>query len=370
MNSRFHGPAFVHRSHLTEPCSERFGQSRGTGFTLVELLVVIAIIGVLIGLLLPAVQQAREAGRRSACANNFKQMGLAMHGYAGLQSSPRFPPCSKPCSNGTWWANAALYLPAPHVSMLPFVEQQMLFDQFKFDRWLWGANATHDPPNTSDNQNAQVVNKPVGAFRCPSSPPYPGRPTNNVAWNMGSTIYWDNTAVNGPLQRRIDTDFTDVSDGLSKTILASETIPGDGNGSVFTYPRDMLHSISIGAVTTPVMPPQAQIDAVGQAAEAAMNAGAPSGHKGTMGDNWACSAWLWTNYNTVAPPNWTYPTSTTAASSAWIIGVNGIFPARSYHAGGVVATMCDGSTRFITDGVNLLAYQRLGSRNDGQVINE
>ena len=103
---------------------------------------------------------------------------------------------------------------------------------------------------------------------------------------------------------------------------------------------------------------------------AAMNAGAPSGHKGTMGDNWACSAWLWTNYNTVAPPNWTYPTSTTAASSAWIIGVNGIFPARSYHAGGVVATMCDGSTRFITDGVNLLAYQRLGSRNDGQVINE
>ncbi len=185
---------------------------------------------------------------------------------------------------------------------------------------------------------------------------------------MGSTIYWENSALNGPIQRKAEAPFTEITDGLSKTILASEIIPGDGSGGAFTYPRDMLHSIGISAVTTPVMPPQSQIDAVGQAAEKAMNAGAPSGHKSTMGDNWACSGWLWSCYNTVAPPNWSYPTSTTAASSAWIIGVNGIFPARSYHAGGVVAAMCDGSTRFIDNNVNLTTYQRLGSRNDGQVV--
>ncbi|NBS32485.1 MAG: DUF1559 domain-containing protein [Planctomycetia bacterium] len=344
--------------------------SKPGGFTLIELLVVIAIIGVLVGLLLPAVQQAREAARRASCTNNFKQMGLAAHNYASIQSTPQFPPGSKPCDNGAWWRNAALYLPSAHVSMLPYVEEVALFDRFRFDCWLWGANATHDPPGTTGNQNGQVVNKQIAGWRCSSSPPYPNKPTTNIAWNMGSTIYWDHSAMNGPIQRKTETPFTEITDGLSKTILASEIIPGDGSGAAFTYPRDMLHSIGISAVTTPVMPPASQIDAVGQAAENAMNAGAASGHKSTMGDNWACSAWLWSCYNTVAPPNWSYPTSTTAASSAWIIGVNGIFPARSYHAGGVVVAMCDGSTRFINDNVNLTTYQRLGSRNDGQVVGD
>jgi len=340
---------------------------RRRGFTLVELLVVIAIIAVLIGLLLPAVQSAREAARRSACTNNVRQLGLGLHSYASGRRGI-FPRAGEPRTNGTWWQSASLYLPSVHVATLPYIEQAALNDSFNYDHWIDGANSTHDPPGVT-NTNGNVTNRLVSTFICPSSPPFGGNsasPSNNYAWNVGSTIYWDSTLQNGPIQQRATTPFSDIPDGMSKTILLSEMLPGDNNGGVFSYPRDMLHSVSIAAITTPVMPPASQVEALAQANVAAM--AAVGAHHSNLADRWARNAFMWTLYNTVAPPNWHAPTSHAGGSGAWLIGLNGVFPARSFHAGGVTAVMADGSVSFLNNAIDLVAYQRLGGRNDGQAV--
>jgi len=337
------------------------------GFTLVELLVVIAIIAVLIGLLLPAVQAARESARRSACSNNIRQLGVGIHAYASSRNSV-FPRAGEPRNNGTWWRAASLYLPSLHVATLPYIEQGTLFDNFNYDHWIDGANATHDPPGVS-NTNGSVTSRLVGTFICPTSPPFGGNsaaPSNNYAWNVGSTIYWDNALQNGPIQQRSTTAFSDIPDGLSKTILLSEMLPGDNNGSVFSYPRDMLPGVSIAAITTPVMPPREQVDALAQANIAAM--GSVGAHHSNLADRWARTAFMWTLYNTVAPPNWEAPTSHPGGSGAWLIGVDGVYPARSFHAGGVNAVMADASVLFLSNAIDLVTYQRLGGRNDGQTV--
>ena len=96
-------------------------QTRRRAFTLVELLVVIAIIGILIGMLLPAVQMVREAARRTSCLNNIKQLGLAVHNY---HDTKRFIPPSRPADNFLAWP----------VSLMPYLEQNNLYDAFDVDR--------------------------------------------------------------------------------------------------------------------------------------------------------------------------------------------------------------------------------------------
>jgi hypothetical protein len=203
----------------------------------------------------------------------------------------------------------------------------------------------------------------VPGFRCPSDAPRV-TPGVNYVWNTGSTIHWDNAAMNGPVQRSKITKLGSITDGLSKTILLSETLTGDNSAASFTFPRDMLYSVPTSSITTPVMPPQSQVDALGAAAEAAMNGGAASGHRSSVGDYWHYNTVATTTYNTVAPPNWRYPTSTPAASTAWLIGADGVYPARSAHGSGVTAAMCDGAVLFIPNEIDYTVYQRLGGRND------
>ncbi|NLX96760.1 MAG: DUF1559 domain-containing protein [Rhodopirellula sp.] len=144
------------------------------GFTLVELLVVIAIIGILIALLLPAVQAAREAARRSQCTNNMKQLGLALHNY--LDAHKVFPPAG---INYGWARNATNPLGPTEsilnlngwVLVLPYVEQQALYDQYDFR--MPASIFTLNPPTgtpvpTQSVSNAQIVGKLVNAFLCPS----------------------------------------------------------------------------------------------------------------------------------------------------------------------------------------------------------
>lgn len=362
--------ATAHRSLATIVGRPSRGRRAVHGFTLVELLVVITIIGILIMLLLPAVQSAREASRQAQCANNLRQMGLAMHLYQDTYQT--FPRSAFSQSSGLWWNSDPLYLTSIHVAMLPYVEQVNLFGLFDPSRWIWGPSTAHDlaSPPASTNKNAVVTAVRVPTFICPTSPYHkrPNYPGNNYAWNTGSTIYWNNVKMNGPIQRARDTSVSEITDGLSNTILLSEIVPGGGNSSFFTFPRDVVGTVPLTSITTPVMPPASQLQALGQAASAALTNVSGNGMNCNMGDNWACNGNLWTTFNTVAPPNWGYPTSEPHGPGAWLLGEDGVYPARSYHAGGVNATMCDASVRFIINGIDLVTYQRLGARNDGMPV--
>jgi prepilin-type N-terminal cleavage/methylation domain-containing protein/prepilin-type processing-associated H-X9-DG protein len=126
------------------------------GFTLIELLVVIAIIGVLIALLLPAVQAAREAARRMACANNLKQLGLAAHNYHDTHGT--FPPGAVGPISPAFPQYAALKHHALGTFLLPYLEQQPLADQYRWDdSWF-------------DSPNQPVVKTPLSIWQCPSAP--------------------------------------------------------------------------------------------------------------------------------------------------------------------------------------------------------
>ena len=225
------------------------------GFTLVELLVVIAIIGMLIALLLPAVQAAREAARRMQCTNHLKQYGLAMHNYADINSfvlpwgnthpvGQAFPDAPNPRVRGTW---------VPRI--FPFIEQTALYDRYDFTR------AFHVMPNCAQNTTDETpTSARVNIYYCPSDRPgamWRGDVHNyrrgNYVVNMGNDWFWttasgvnfpykNNTAANpwrgAPFIFMHRVPMTEITDGLSNTMLLSELLMApdsdfDFRGGVF-----------------------------------------------------------------------------------------------------------------------------------------
>src|SRR4051812_12978255 len=142
---------------------------RGRGFTLIELLVVIAIIAVLIALLLPAVQAARESARRMQCTNNLKQLGLALHNFHDVNKV--FPAADDELLNSpVTGSNAWKVSWMTHI--LPYIEQQALFQTYRFDR-TWDDTTTNAVPNTGP------ITKKIPGYLCPSAPTPNTRPANN-----------------------------------------------------------------------------------------------------------------------------------------------------------------------------------------------
>ncbi|MGB9687381.1 DUF1559 domain-containing protein [Thermogutta sp.] len=338
-----------------------------SGFTLVELLVVIAIIGILIALLLPAVQAAREAARRSECTNNIKQLALAMHNYHDVYNTlPRSGYGGNDA--GRPWNNWERF--GVNVCILPFIEQKALADQFVY------------VPGTSFGTyyNGPMQRK-VPAFLCPSALPYRNvnntagwnGPGCNYAWCSGSTTYtaWGASvnSFNGMFQVRIEKPFAAVTDGLSQTIMVSEILSGDGDSSKATYPYDIFYPQGGDSVYSNIanqdFPTPAELETIGLACRN------PAGERSNNGTLWAWYPHAQVMFNTAAPPNWQYPScgGNCCPGGAHDWG-RGIIPPRSLHPGGVNVGLGDGSVRFITSTIDTLTFQKLGHASDGQPIPE
>lgn len=332
---------------------------RQRGFTLIELLVVIAIIAILIALLLPAIQQAREAARRTHCKNNLKQIGLALHNYLDVHSA--FPPsyCVVPgvttTVGGQWSAFARI---------LPYLEQANLQNLIN-----WNVNY-------STQVNVAITRVP--AYLCPSDPndvvrvnPSTGVPRDYPAsyvMNFGTwKIYDPQTGSGGdgaffPNSKMRAANFTD---GMSNTLCASEA-------KAFTpYLRNT-------ADPGPVAPASPSF-AAGLTGDGCCIG--PSLQLNTGHTEWADGLCQQSGFTTTFGPNAKIPHTVGGREYnidyvSWREGTTATrityaaLPARSYHTGMVHALLMDGSVRSISENIDLRTWQSLGTRDGGEVIGD
>ncbi len=326
---------------------------RSRGFTLVELLVVIAIIGILVALLLPAIQAAREAGRRTACMNNLRQMGLAMLNYE--TSYKVFPPSDVLVPNPSGGAPTSLGL-SVHARLLPFVEEASL-------RTLVNFSAAY---NHASNDAARTTR--VAMFVCPSdggenstSVPAPGAPTSYHA-NQGSGVVWSITTnpsdpnyalgpPNGVLIRNGGVKAADIIDGLSHTAAFAERVIGDGDNGIATEKSDTFAPGTTHPGVDKAYNDCRAMDITDLSKQGVSDVGFP---------------WLRSYHSTTIY----YHNNTPNGRSCMYPPGQIMTTATSRHTGGVNVMLCDGSARFISEDVNRPAWQALGSRNGEELVPE
>jgi prepilin-type N-terminal cleavage/methylation domain-containing protein/prepilin-type processing-associated H-X9-DG protein len=300
----------------------RRSSPKRTGFTLVELLVVIAIIGILIALLLPAVQSARESARRMQCTTNLKQWALALHGFH--DSKGQFP---KGSSNG-----AALKRQTWVMYVWPYIEQTALFSQNNFNEHFYL------PPGTVHFTMNGLCAKRVPMYLCPSDSgtidqnvgQYQ-RTRGNYVVNWGNSWYGQNPQpagaapfwnTNGNRTTPARVKSSDIIDGTSNTLFVSEyLIAKSANDN--DWRGDIHNDDGVFRFHTLLTP------------------------------------------NTSAPDlilnGWFQATNDSKMPAA--VGTQQRNAARSRHPGGVHAALCDGSVRFMSDSVALAIWQAMGTMN-------
>ncbi len=340
------------KEHAMHRFASAHGKATFRGFTLVELLVVIAIIGVLVGLLLPAVQQAREAARRMSCGNNLKQLGLALHNYHDTFS--RFPPAGV-YKNGQ--VSAAWSVQA---RLLPQIEQANLQNLIDW--------------NYDYNVQGNVARTRVPTLLCPSEvrnelrpDPKPADPNFahyplNYAVNMGEWMIFNpvqNLGGSGLFSPNGRTRFASILDGTSNTLAFAEVKAwtpylrdsGTPNGANAPLPTSVADVVAFGGSFKP-----------------------DSGHT-----EWVDARIHQTGFTTTFTPNTrvpyvsggkTYDIDFNASREGnSLTGVTyATITSRSYHPGGVGIGLADGSVRFIAQSIPLSTWRALGTIQGGEVI--
>jgi prepilin-type N-terminal cleavage/methylation domain-containing protein len=317
-----------------------------SAFTLVELLVVIAIIGVLVALLLPAVQSAREAARRMKCTNHLKQFGIALHNYADTYKV--FP--NRRGGFGGLQANRI----SPFVQLLPYLEQKNMHDRIQAGD---PADPINFPPGGPRGDASWAVwNTPPPVFRCPSDPGAITKGNSDKGHNyilcVGDQVNFVNTSTNnrGMFTRLSCRRFAEVTDGTSNTLLMSETccnVPtGNGGQSGFASGGNVkIHMAYARIGADPTNSPQVCRTVVN-----GRNYTAGTILHGRRAINWTDSPACLITFNTVLPPNG--PSCADTSSGDFGDQERAVLTPTSYHPGGVVAVMTDGSVRFFSDNIN------------------
>jgi len=319
-------------------------------FTLIELLVVIAIIAILIALLLPAVQQAREAARRSTCKNNLKQFGLALHNYHETHRCFGQMLLSGQRSGATTpWVGFS-----PQTMLLPFMDQATVYNAMNFYY------------NCEDSANTTNRAAGIGVFKCPSDPRYPiyseGHLNYYVSTGPCMGFGVTRTSQVGFFRYQQITRVADILDGTSNVIAMGERIMGSGNGTLWDIHGDVAKGIAFSPSNNTIFPSKALLDAHGTAC-ASPASGSFYTHRGSR---WMRGDETW--FNTWNTPN--SPNSDCSTGSGGHAG--GDAPstqaARSRHTGGVHVLMADGSVHFVSENIDLLKWQQLGAIADGASV--
>jgi prepilin-type N-terminal cleavage/methylation domain-containing protein/prepilin-type processing-associated H-X9-DG protein len=337
---------------------------RHAGFTLVELLVVIAVVGILVGLLLPAVQQVREAARRTDCLNNLKQIGLAIHHYEGVHK--RLPPGMNapvkaifPTSNGTWGVMGRILQYIEQGNAAVFVNLEVAYDQ---------------PPNSTSG----IPQTRIPTLMCPSDLNDTARLTTagaihswpiNYVVNQGTWFVWNpDTGEGGDGVFHPNSTFglAGIGDGTSNTLMTSES-------RCFTpYSRNMPGPVSL-------VPPASAAEVAAYVLAAPDKKIGPATNDNTGHTEWPDGAIHHSGFTTALTPN-TDVQVTIAGRLYRHCDFNSqregrhltnptcaAITARSYHGGGLVNIgLCDGSVRSQSDQISLPVWRALGTRDGGE----
>ncbi|MCL2745279.1 MAG: DUF1559 domain-containing protein [Planctomycetaceae bacterium] len=338
--------------------------TRKKAFTLVELLVVIAIIGVLIALLLPAVQAAREAARRMQCMNHLKQFGLALHNYHDINQAlvaggGQLPKVDDPTNANTFgsWSGT--------IFLLPFMEEASRYDSIQATT----STVLGSPVRVYDYTGATHLMKTPSIFYCPSDGSAKQMGPNSdvqrqlprlsycysrsdvsyhTEYDYGTptigTMGGDDAKNKGRCMfvRRLWLGFNFISDGTSNTIAVSETVTPRAAGTKF-----VLGGMRV--LSGPIRNDSAGI------ADLTNRTGCLNGRSGSeltgtiatmayRGETWLLGRAAVTGFHTIHPPN-----SPACVRTDMNYGDYGLFPPSSYHSGGVNGVLFDGSARFISE---------------------
>ncbi len=359
--------------------------ARRRGFTLIELLVVIAIIGVLIALLLPAVQSAREAARRSQCVNNLKQLALAMHNYASANNDT-LPPhyVDDPWTNGVGVSgiNQSFSL---QTRLLPYIEQGPVYNSINFTVGSrWGGTAPN-PPDTSQNYGLwgiiqmTAANSSIKTFLCPSDP-WPGV-SSNAGWpgqvklvgannypnNIGLNRRLNNWQMNGPGYIATTWDgalkpivtMANFVDGTANTAILSEWVKGPANLNI-----DGLGMVYMAPIATNAYYGTLYADWL-QAQQCQTNGVTRSwGWKGEWWIEGDRNVYSHTQLPNRRACGWTDVGPPDGRGTVTMMG------ASSLHPGGVNMAFMDGSVKFIKSTISYIPYYAIATPNGGEVVSQ
>lgn len=335
------------------PDAERLAavQRCARGFTLVELLVVVAIIGLLIMLLLPAVQAARESARRLSCTNNLKQIGIALHAYHGAHGVLPFG-CG-PDRDGPVASLGSLgdrrY--STHSQLLPYLEQKPVYDAINFNvapfhpyinAATWNEEVYAAPQALVVNGRAATVQ--ISCFLCPSDTDRIRAPwghNNYRACNGGS---WSGRLGNGMFGQNSKVRFGDVRDGLSQTAMFSERVKGTWNHDSYE-PQSSIFDLA-GVWTEEAFREEC--------ARLTFQEAKQYDHDVESGQTWLEGNMNWTRYNHVLPPN-------RLACKNGFTWDGVALPPSSRHPGGVNVLFGDGTVRFVAETVDAELWHGAGT---------